>query len=408
MRSVVIGRRCTLTGSMAANRFGANFPRLFAAAILQELSFALLIHLPGYLSDLGATEGLIGVLYATSALVSLLFRPWLGRILDLTHRRTVLLVTGVFNIAVLLLLLTTSVWGPWLWILFLAQRVFQVALFTTMITYGADSIPVERRTQGLAIYGLSGLIPIGLAGYLGDLVIDNTGFDGLFWLAAAASSASWFVVWMLPVLPVRGRQPRRGFWQAFGQKNLLPLWFASFLFFVGIETLFTFTRTYVDERQVGSTGLFFAVYGASAAITRIVGGSRYDSLPHRQVLVTAIAIFGGGLVFMSLADSAMVLAVAAFVMGSAHGTAFPLLSSEVINRARISERGSAMAIFTSIFDIATLVGIPIVGFLIDGFNYVVAFSAAGIVLIAGSAVYALWDRRMIETHSSLVDEEVLE
>ena len=78
---------------MTAHRFGANFPRLFAAAILQELSFAVLIHFPGYLTDLGATEGTIGLLYSTSALVSLLFRPWLGRILDLTHRRTVLLVT---------------------------------------------------------------------------------------------------------------------------------------------------------------------------------------------------------------------------------------------------------------------------------------------------------------------------
>lgn len=393
---------------MAVNRFGTNFSRIFAAAILQELSFAVLIHFPGYLSDLGATEGVIGVLYSTSALVSLLFRPWLGRILDLTHRRTVLLVTGFLNVTVVLLLITTSVWGPWLWVLFLAQRTFQVALFTTMITYGADSIPIKRRTQGLAIFGLSGLIPIAFAGYLGDVVIEAAGFTGIFWFAAVASAASWLVVWTLPVLPVRGRQPRRGFWQAFAQKNLLPLWFASFLFFLGVESLFTFTRTYVDKRQVGTVGLFFAVYGASAAITRILGGSRYDVMPHRRVLVVAVSFFGAGLIVMGFAQSVPVLVVASFVMGSAHGTAFPLLSSEVVNRARIAERGSAMAIFTSIFDIALLIGAPIVGFLIDGFDYLVGFSAAGIALIVGSLVYGAWDRRLSGTHSTLVEEEVLE
>jgi len=393
---------------MTAHRFGANFPRLFAAAILQELSFAVLIHFPGYLTDLGATEGTIGLLYSTSALVSLLFRPWLGRILDLTHRRTVLLVTGLANVIVVLLLLTTSVWGPWLWVLFLAMRVFQVAMFTTMITYGADSIPIKRRTQGLAIYGLSGLIPIGFAGYLGDVVIESAGFGGLFWVAATAATLSWIIVWTLPVLPVRGRQPRRGFWQAFAQRNLLPLWFASFLFFLGVESLFTFTRTYVDQRRVGTVGLFFAVYGGSAAITRIFGGSRFDQLPHRAFLVSGISVFGVGLILMALAHAVWLLVIAAFVMGSAHGAAFPLLSSEVVNRARVAERGSAMAIFTSIFDIALLIGAPIVGFLIDGFSYTVGFTVAGVVLIVGSLVYRVWDRRLVENYSSLVAEEVLE
>jgi len=60
---------------MSAHRFGPNFSRLLTAALLQEIPFALMIHLPGHLSDLGATEALIGVLYASSAAVSLLLRP---------------------------------------------------------------------------------------------------------------------------------------------------------------------------------------------------------------------------------------------------------------------------------------------------------------------------------------------
>ena len=392
---------------MAVNRFGPNFKKLFAAALLQQLSFALLIHFPGYLSDLDATEGVIGVLYSASAIVSLLFRPWLGRILDLTHRRTVLLTTGMLNIVVILALITTSSFGPYLWILFLAQRTFQVALFTTMLTYGADSVPVNRRTQGLAIYGLSGLIPIAFAGYLGDVVIEASGFGRLFLVASVSSIVSWLIVWTLPVLPVRGRQPRRGFWHALVQRNLMPLWFASFLFFLGIESLFTFMRTYVDDRHVGSVGLFFAVYGASAAVTRIVGGSRYDALPHRTMLVTSVAVFGSGLVLLAVAQSASMMMLAAFVSGTAHGTAFPLMSSEIVNRARISERGSAMSIFTSIFDIALLFGAPLVGFMITGISYLVAFSVIGAVIIGGSVVYGLWDRRL-SVESALVAEEVLE
>lgn len=391
---------------MASHRFGPNFPRLFTAALLQELSFALLIHLPGYLSELGATEGLIGVLYASSAVLSLAFRPWLGRILDLTHRRTVLLVSSVVNMAVVIGLTTTSEWGPLLWVLFLVQRTIQIALFTTMLTYGADSIPLERRTQGLAIFGLSGLLPIALGGYAGDVLIDSFGYDGLLFSSAGVLVVSWFIVWSLPVLPVRGHQPRRSFWAAFVQRNLLPLWFATFLFSVGLESLFTFTRTFVDERQVGTAGLFFATYGLTAAITRVAGGQMYDRIPHRPLLVGAIATYGLGLVFLGIAQTVPIFVLAAITSGTAHGAAFPLLSSEVVNRARVSERGSAMATFTSIFDIALLAAAPSVGFVIEGFDYLVAFTGVGVFLVIGAIVYRQWDRR-IDT-SSLVAEEILE
>lgn len=391
---------------MASRRFGTNFPRLFTAALLQELSFALLIHLPGYLSQLGATEGLIGVLYASSAVVSLLFRPWLGRILDLTHRRTVLLSSAVINVAVIIALTSTTEWGPLLWVLFLIQRTIQIALFTTMLTYGADSIPIERRTQGLALFGLSGLIPIAVGGYTGDVLIASLGFDGLFYGAASMSVLSWLVVWTLPVLPVRGHQPRRSFWAAFAQTNLLPLWFATLLFSVGLESLFTFTRTFVDARQVGTAGLFFATYGITAAVTRIAGGQMYDRVPHRPMLVGGIVAYGLGLVFMGIAQTVPILVLAAATTGTAHGAVFPLLSSEVVNRARVSERGSAMATFTSIFDIALLAGAPAVGFVIEGFDYLGAFVGLGVVLLVCAVVYRQWDRRI--DHSAQVAEEILD
>jgi len=380
---------------MTSNRYGPNFGKIFVAALLQEVSFVLLVHFPGYLDGLGVTESLIGLLYAGAAILGLASRPALGRILDLTHRRTVLLVTGLFNAAVVLALVTTSVWGPLLWVLFLSQRVLQIALFTTMLTYGADSLPIQHRTQGLALFGLSGLFPIAVGGIAGDLVIDAFGFEALFVLASAASVVSWLLVWRLPLLPVLGRRPRRGFWASLAQRNLLPVWWVSLFFSIGLETLFTFTRTYVDDRQIGSTGLFFGVYGLSAAAMRIFGGRHYDRIPQRPFLVGALVLYGLSLGVLAVAASVPWLVVAAMLGGVAHGAVFPVLTSQVVSRARTAERGSAMSIFTSIFDIALLVGAPTVGFLIDGFDYRVAFGAVAVALGFGAVVYAVWDRRTV-------------
>ena len=299
-------------------RFGPNFGKLFAAALLQEMSFFLLVHVPGYLETLGITEALIGLLYAAGAVLALLFRPAFGRILDLTNRRTVLLVGGLLNATVVIALATTTVWGPYLWVLFIAQRVLQIALFTTMLTYGADSMPVEHRTQGLALFGLSGLLPIALGGVAGDLVIEAFGYPALFVLASAASLTSWLLVWRLPVLPVLGHRPRRGFWSALAQRNLLPMWWVTLAMAIGMETIFTFTRTYVADRGVGSAGLFFGVYGVTAAATRILGGRHYDRIPQRPFVTGALLAYGSGLLLLAVAGSPEIVVAAAFAQCAEH------------------------------------------------------------------------------------------
>ncbi len=300
---------------MSTHRFGPDFVRIFLAGLLQEVSFVLMVHFPGYVQGLGATEALIGLLYAGGAIMALLFRPLLGRVLDLTHRRTVLLFCGISNVTVVALLSLTSHWGVLLWGLFLMQRVFQIALFTTMLTYMADSLPLEHRTQGLALFGMSGLIPIALGGVIGDLVIDGLGFGALFLLSAGAGLISWSIVWSLPVLPVMSTRPRRGFWSALAQRNLLPLWWITLCFSIGMETLFTFTRTYVDDRQIGSTGIFFGVYGVTAAAMRLIGGNRYDRVPHRPLAVVALISYGVGLGLLAVAGSVPILAPGRLLRG---------------------------------------------------------------------------------------------
>ncbi len=375
--------------------FGPTFPKLFAAAVFQELSFMLMVHFPGYLEGLGISEGTFGVLYAASAITALALRPAFGRLLDLTHRRTILLYAGLLNVALVMALTVTTVWGPLLWIIFLAHRVVQIGLFTAILTYAADAIPEARRTQGLAIYGLSGLVPLAVAGVLGDIVIDLIGFDALFLASAMAGLTSWFVVRKLPTLEIMVRSPRRGFFHAFLQTNLLPIWWITLSFTIGMETVFTFTRTFVTDRNVGSTGVFFAVYGLTAAFTRIVGGRTYDRIPARPLVVAAITAYGLAMLILGQAGSLPLFVFAAVLSGSAHGAVFPVLSSSVVYRARLSERGSAMSIFTSIFDVALLLSAPLFGGLVENFSYTVAFSVIGIFLLFGGVVYAIWDKRMI-------------
>ena len=284
-----------------STRFGPNFGKVFAAALLQEMSFFLLVHFPGYLKTLGITESLIGILYAAAAVVSLVFRPALGPNPRSDPPRTVLLVTGLLNAAVCSLWRSPPFGDPLLWGLFLAQRVLQIALFTTMLTYGADSIPAEHRTQGLALFGLSRSLPRSVGWGR-----RRPGHRCL-WLPGALrprlSRESHLMAPGVASAPTADPSSPSSTWllgAAFAQRNLLPLWWVTLMFSIGMETVFTFTRTYVGDRAIGSTGLFFGVYGVSAAAMRIAGGRRYDRVPQRPFVAGSLLAYGSGLVLMAM------------------------------------------------------------------------------------------------------------
>lgn len=370
-----------------------SFATVFAVGFFQEVAFALLVNLPGRFQEMGLSEAGIGVAYSVSALTALALRPVLGRILDVVHRRSVLRAAGVLNVAAIALLAVIDTTGAGLWLAFIAQRFLMVALFTTLLTYAADTLPTDLRTYGLAIFGLSGLIPMSISNLFGDRLLAASGYQGLIVAAAIIAAISWVLVWRLPLLPVLGVRPRRGFVAVVVQRDLMPVWWISLMFAMAMETFFVFTRTFITARGVGTLGGFFLAYGGAAVISRLFGG-RLSAMAERTATVAAVLGQAGGLALLASAHDLPMLTAGAALAGAAHGVIFPILSSQVVTRARTSERGTAVSIFTALFDVGLLLVAPVVGTIIDALGYGWAYSTIAGVLVLGAGVFVVWDRHL--------------
>jgi predicted MFS family arabinose efflux permease len=64
----------------------------------------------------------------------------------------------------------------------------------------------------------------------------------------------------------------------------------------------------------------------------------------------------------------------------------------LVTRARTADRGSAMGIFTAFFDVGIAVGGPLIGALIMGAGFAVAFAATAGIVAMGMLVFGAWDR----------------
>lgn len=370
------------------------FALAWGASFFEGLAFALFIHFSGFLSELGAGEVEIGALFAVTAASSVVVRPAIGKALDVRGRRLVIVAGNAANAVIIATYLTVAGIGLWIYVIRIIHGITQAMAFTALFTYAADIVPAERRTEGLALFGVSGLLPIAIAGLIGDLVLAVAGYDEFFVTATAFAVAALLLSLGLREHPdfALGGAARHGFASALRQTSLLPLWWIVGAFAVVLTGYFTFLKTFVLETGIGSVGLFFAVYAAIAIAVRLVGARLPDRIGPRRVLVPAMGSLAAGFVVLAIASGNAHIALAGMLCGAGHGYSFPILFGLVVTRARAGDRGSATAIFTSLLDLGLLVGGPVLGLIIAVAGYPAMFLAAAAFLVAATALYAVWDR----------------
>lgn len=369
--------------------FGANF--------MHSLSLFVYLHLPGYLDRLGADELMIGIIAGIMAAAAIAMRPSVGRLMDRRGRHVLVRIGSILHVVVCLSYLLVDSIGVGLVVVRVLHGVAEAMLLSALFTIAADVAPPSRRTEGIALFGISGLVPMSLGGLLGDFILARADYPELFVASAIAAALGLACGWPLkdsrPVADADDPPPR-SFLSAVMQPRLRPLWLAGFGFAIAIASYFTFFKTFVEHTGVGSMGLFFSIYAGSAILLRLVLGWVPDRIGPRRALGPAMLAMVGGLLALVLATNDVLVAVSGLLCGLGHAFVFPILSSMVVTRAASSERGAALAMFTALFDLGLLVGSPMLGAVLEQSSYPVMFTVAAGCVLASAVGFGVWDRRV--------------
>jgi MFS family permease len=385
------------------------FVGCFVANLAQGISFNLFLHFPGFLKELGSNEVEIGLVTSSTALAAILVRPWVGRGMDVRGRRPLVLAGGALNILVCALYLTVSSVGVWVLAIRVAHGLAEALMFAALFTYAADHVPASRRTEGLALFGVSGMLPISLGGLLGDALLARSDYAAIF--AAALGFAVLAFLLSLPLRdaprPAAGSGPPRSFGAVAVQRDLLALWWIGTAFSLALAAVFVFIKPFVLETGLGSVGLFFTTYTGVALVLRLFFAWLPDRVGPKRLLFPALGMLWLGFVLLAGAETERDVLLAGACCGAGHGYTFPILFGMVVTRARESERGAVLSIFTALFDGGVLVGGPLFGWVhgrrltlaapalgLDAVlqGYVLVYAAAAAILAAGAVAYALLDR----------------
>ena len=351
----------------------ADFGFLTAAHLLQALGFSSLVLLPVFLGHLGADRTEIGLLMGLGSVSSLAFRPVVAWSLDTFGRRPTLIVGTVVLAAGMISFAAISSIGAGVYAARLLAGVGTGTLFTGYFAFAADIVPVSRRTQGIALFGISGLVPLIVSPIAQTAGVEPANL-GLFF----AALGGLILLSLVPLMrvPERSHPPQDGgarpsgptlrqVLAALSAKPVRPVWLATICLSGLVSVFFAFSTVTGESRGVTHPALLWLTYAIGAAFVRVVFAFVPHQVPPRRWVPPAFVLYAiaAGLVAVSVSNTGFALAGA--FAGLAHGLCFPVLVSQVASRMPDHLRGSGMSGFTGLWEVAALVVTPVLGAVAD-------------------------------------------
>ena len=344
------------------------FVRLWIAHFIQALGFSSMLLLPLYLDFLGASRAEIGAVMASASVGGLLARPLVGWALDTIGRKPVLVAGTLLLVGGMGLVAAVDAVGPMVYAMRILTGLGTGTLFTGYFTLAADLVPEERRAEGIALFGISGLTPL-LVNPLTDLL----GIDPpqLRWFLPCVGVFILASLFFLPGVPdSTSTGPPTAFdWglarRAMRDRALWPVWMATCVFAGLVAIFMSFVTVVAEDRGIPAPASVWATYAGGAILVRLVGARLPERLGLFRVGSTSLLLYACGVATAAIAHTPLAFAVAGLLGGIGHGYCFPVLTAQVVTRSPMVVRGIAMALFTGLWELARLLSAPSFGALAD-------------------------------------------
>ncbi|TNJ62244.1 MFS transporter [Paenibacillus hemerocallicola] len=359
------------------------FIMLTAGMLFLGTGFYLLLPtLPLYIKQLGGNDAMIGLVAGIFTLAAVVFRLFVGGLLDRYGRRPFMLLG--------LLLFGISIyayeWAGGIAVLIALRIVHGAgwAFSTTAIgTSITDVVPEKRRGEGMGWYGVSMTVSMAIGPMLGTWIIMNYSFSHMFGIAAAFSAMALALAFAAKI-PFQPHANKGSI--SLIEKSLLPVMAGLFFLAVSYGGITAFMPIFADTIAV-NPGFFFLVYAVSLTVIRPVAGKLSDRYGETAIIIPSLIITFLALIVVSQAGNMAGVAVSAVLYGIGFGSAQPAFQSVALKLAPPDRKGVANASFFTAFDLGIGLGSIALGSLSLYIGYQGVFAASAVSVACSLVIF---------------------
>ena len=345
---------------------------------------------PFYIEYLGGSEAVAGFAAALFSIIAVVFRPFIGWMLD-NGKRKIILIIGLCGMA--LMPIGYLVFAT-LYLAFVCRMLHGASLAfsnTSTSTIATDIIPKPRFAEGMGMFGLATALATAVAPALGLALMDYMGFTMLF-LFAAVSIVIALILFLMMKVPKVDVEKKPLNLKGLIDKDAVPASATALVFMLTYGALENFTAKFAAEQNLPSGGIFFAVMAVALLLTRLLAGKVTDRHGESFFAYSCNAAMLIAFLLMGLFPNVATYLLAAVLAGFGFGGLEPALQSMAVAIAPPERRGSANSTFLCAYDIGIGVGGGIAGVLISSFGYSQMFVIMTMFNILSVVIYVLWGR----------------
>lgn len=338
--------------------------------------------LPLYVKDLGGSVARIGWIMGVYSLAAIIFQPLVGRWVERFGIKRFLLLGGATGFLASASFAFLTELSPLFSLFRFLQGFGYSAFFIANLTLIAEIAPARHRAEAVAIFGISGLVTMGAAPALGELVIQAYGYPTFFVSASLFSLGGLLVVGALKppeVVPVDSNKREK----ILRGNILLPL-VISGIFGISIGTLFAFFPPFAKGvGGVERVGGFYIAYACSGIGLRLLGRRWADKWGRWQVVIPALLLNALGLFLLVWPGPLEAQLWVGALTGGAHGLLYPTLAALHMDQVEPGRRGRMLGLFSGAIVLGNSVGPMTMGVVAEEIGYYGMFGLTGILPLVG-------------------------
>lgn len=354
------------------------------------MSITLFFIFPLFFEQIGASKTRIGLIMGIHSVTAIFIRPVFGRLIDIKGRKNISLFGIGFLIFILpffhlisdagLLPLTLRALGGIGWGISM----------TAAMTICSDLAPVSRLAQSMGVIGVAGLLSVALGPLLAEEVVRQFGFGGLY------NTSLLFLIISFVCLALTKEVIEPDNNKPFRKPDVLKqvaLFSVILVFLLPVfhgavrGAVVYFIALFGKSIPIDRVGPFFVAFSASAILARVFLGSLSDRYGRKQILLPSVLIISLNLIFLSQVHSLALFVLAGFIGGFGQGLIFPALSTYVIDILGQENKGFAIGLYLTFFDIGMGIGPPVFGWISDLYGYRNMYLIAGSIFFLVGALF---------------------
>ena len=352
--------------------------------------YALISALPVYLvNELHAGKSQVGLVLAAYTIASVMIRPFSGFALDRFGRRTIFLLALIFYTGLLAgYLVAFSIVA--LICLRFAQGLTWGVTTISGSTIAVDIIPTAQRGEGIGYFSLSTTMGMSVGPVVGAFIIHHGGYAELFLSTLFISLASLIFAYSirLPRKLTEKREIEFSVDNLFHRKSILP----SLNLLIIMTTyggLLSFIALFGREIGIENTSMFFLIFAAGIAFSRITAGKTFDQKGPLGILTLCLSLLIVGFPWLALGHNAIAFYSSALIIGFGIGVVFPTFQTIVNNLADGGNRGAANSTLYTALDLGMGLGMIVSGLIAQYLSIAAVFLISALVCVAGLAFFRL-------------------